>query len=58
MQLKGVKRVTPDSTFGDLANPESPMPLETSMIMAACHSLALSGSGPANIIGDPLEKAI
>lgn len=58
MQLKGVKLVTSDSTFGDLANPGSPMPVETSMVMAACHSLALGGSGPTNIIGDPLEKAI
>jgi cation-transporting ATPase 13A1 len=74
MQLRGVRAIIDtDSTTATFYNEvmlpdDESLPWPTARIMAACHSLALSGTasiarvnndrGLANVIGDPLEKAV
>jgi cation-transporting ATPase 13A1 len=58
MQLRGVRLVNEDAKFGDLVEPDASIPWPPTLIMAACHSLALAGSNSSNVIGDPLEKVV
>lgn len=58
MQLRGVRLLNNDNYFSNLVLPDAPMPWEPTFVMAACHSLAFSGSGNNSVIGDPLEKAV
>jgi cation-transporting ATPase 13A1 len=64
MQLKGVRLVNDMAEFTDVALPDDNLPWPVERVMVACHSLALGGTsasgkdGMANVIGDPLEKAV
>ena len=69
MQLKGVRLpVTEDNgeekgnKFTDVLEPSPSLPWTALRVMAACHSLAVTGRGAgdkaAQLIGDPLEKAV
>eukprot|EP00934_Nitzschia_sp_Nitz4_P002395 Nitzschia sp. Nitz4//scaffold23_size168460//129375//133401//NITZ4_002242-RA/size168460-augustus-gene-0.49-mRNA-1//1//CDS//3329543704//2390//frame0 len=60
MQLVGVQ-CAQDSKFSEVFQPSTSLPWPVLRVMAACHSLALSGGGTigtATIVGDPLEKAV
>ncbi|KAL3942258.1 MAG: hypothetical protein SGBAC_003528 [Bacillariaceae sp.] len=60
MRLNGVRLVDTENGNGfvEVMKPDESLPWEATLVMAACHALALGGSGFNNVIGDPLEKTI
>lgn len=60
MRLNGVRVVDTENGNGfvEVMRPDESLPWEATLVMAACHALALGGNGFNNVIGDPLEKTI